>query len=187
MGKVSNTLAMLKLLESGKKYTVNELSEILEVTPRMVKQYKYDLEIAGIYIDTIKGKDGGYVYHHKTNYDISFDYADLIAVESILDKLTLKERAKLQLTIEKLRTIVIYSADELRYSNIDEKVMREKYAIIQEAINKQTTLKFKFHDKPREFKPSYFTFYKDYIYVTGLELYEDDIKTLNLLGMEFYD
>ena len=185
MGKINNTLAMLKLLESGRKYNVGELAEILEVTPRMIKKYKSDLEIAGIYIDTIKGKDGGYVYHHKTNYDISFDYSDLIAVESILDKLSTEEQTRIGLTIEKLRTLVIYSADEQRYSSIDEKELREKYLIISEAINKEETVTFKFHDKKRIFKPSYFTFYKDYIYVTGLSLEEDDIKTLNLLGMKF--
>ena len=54
MGKLGNTLAMLKILETGKKYTVKELSEIIEVSPRMIKAYKADLEQAGIYIDNIK-------------------------------------------------------------------------------------------------------------------------------------
>lgn len=185
MGKVSNALAMLKLLESGRKYSVGELAELLEVTPRMVKKYKSDLEIAGIFIDTISGKNGGYVYHHKTSYDISFDYADVDAVENMLEKTDPKEQAKVQLTLEKLRTIVIYSADEQRYSEIDKKELQDKFLIISEAIKKQETLEFKFHGKKRIFKPSYFTYYKDYIYITGLSLEEDDIKTLNLLGIKF--
>ena len=37
MSKVSNTLTMLRLLESGKKYSVKELAEKLEVSPRMIK------------------------------------------------------------------------------------------------------------------------------------------------------
>ena len=63
MGKLGNTLAMLKLLESGRKYTVNELAEKIEVSPRMIKTYKAELEQAGIYIDSINGIYGGYVYN----------------------------------------------------------------------------------------------------------------------------
>ena len=40
MSKVSNTLNMLRLLETGKKYSVSELANKLEVTPRMVKIYR---------------------------------------------------------------------------------------------------------------------------------------------------
>lgn len=49
MSKVSNTLTMLRLLESGKKYSVKELAEKLEVSPRMIKSYKEELEKCGIY------------------------------------------------------------------------------------------------------------------------------------------
>ena len=61
MSKLSNTITMLELLSTGKKYNVNELAEILEVTPRMVRSYKEDLEKAGIYIDSLRGPYGGYV------------------------------------------------------------------------------------------------------------------------------
>jgi predicted DNA-binding transcriptional regulator YafY len=40
MGKIGNTLAMLKILETGRKYSVNQLAEMLEVSPRMIKRYK---------------------------------------------------------------------------------------------------------------------------------------------------
>ena len=61
MSKLSNTLTMLQLLSTGKKYSIKELSNLLEVTPRMIRVYKEDLEKAGIYIDTIMGPYGGYV------------------------------------------------------------------------------------------------------------------------------
>ena len=44
MSKVSNVLTMLELLQSGKKYSINELSSILEVSERMIRVYKEDLE-----------------------------------------------------------------------------------------------------------------------------------------------
>lgn len=61
MSKVSNVLTMLEYLTSGRKYSIKELSERLEVSPRMIRVYKDELEKAGIYIDTIKGPYGGYV------------------------------------------------------------------------------------------------------------------------------
>ena len=61
MSKLGNAISMLNLLSTGKKYSVSELSTILEVSERMVRSYKEDLEKAGIYIDTIYGPTGGYV------------------------------------------------------------------------------------------------------------------------------
>jgi predicted DNA-binding transcriptional regulator YafY len=41
---------MLQYLENGRKYNIKELSEKLEVSKRMVRLYKEELEEAGIYI-----------------------------------------------------------------------------------------------------------------------------------------
>lgn len=61
MSKISNVLTMIEYLSTGRKYSIAELSEKLEVTPRMIRVYKDEIEKAGIYIDTIKGPYGGYV------------------------------------------------------------------------------------------------------------------------------
>lgn len=153
MGKVSNVLTMLRLLESGKKYSIYELAERLEVTPRMISIYKEELEKSGIYIDTIRGRYGGYVYHQKHDYNISFDYLDVDAIESIIDKLNVKEKERLTITLEKLRAIVIYSADEKRDIKIDKEDLRRKYKIISKAIKEKKELSFTFHNKYRRFLP----------------------------------
>ncbi len=67
MSKISNVLTMLEYLSSDKKYSIAELSEKLEVTPRMIRVYKDEIEKAGIYIDTIKGPYGGYVLNQNIN------------------------------------------------------------------------------------------------------------------------
>lgn len=67
MSKVSNVLTMLEYLSSGRKYSIKELSEKLEVSPRMIRVYKDELEKAGIYVDTIKGPYGGYVLNQNIN------------------------------------------------------------------------------------------------------------------------
>ena len=67
MSKISNVLTMLEYLSSGRKYSIKELSEKLEVTPRMIRVYKEEIEKAGIFIDTIKGSYGGYVLNQNIN------------------------------------------------------------------------------------------------------------------------
>lgn len=67
MSKISNVLSMLEYLSSGKKYSIAELSEKLEVTPRMIRVYKEEIEKAGIYIETMKGPYGGYVLNQNIN------------------------------------------------------------------------------------------------------------------------
>lgn len=82
MSKISNVILMLQYLSNGKKYSINELSEKLEVTPRMVRVYKEELEKAGIFIDTIMGPYGGYVLNqeikiNKNKYLVNLSGDDL--------------------------------------------------------------------------------------------------------------
>ena len=67
MSKISNVLIMIEYLSSGKKYSIAELFKKLEVSPRMVRVYKDEIEKAGIYIDTVKGPYGGYVLNQNIN------------------------------------------------------------------------------------------------------------------------
>ena len=46
--EISNVISMLQLLSSGRKYSINELANTLEVTPRMIRVYKEELEKAGM-------------------------------------------------------------------------------------------------------------------------------------------
>ena len=65
MSKISNVVLMLEYLSTRKKYSIQELSDLLEVSPRMIRIYKDELEKAGIYVDTLKGVYGGYVFNNK--------------------------------------------------------------------------------------------------------------------------
>lgn len=82
MSKVSNVLTMLEYLSTGKKYSIAELSEKLEVTPRMVRVYKDELEKAGIYVETIKGPYGGYVLNQNINVPKRFITPYAINIEN---------------------------------------------------------------------------------------------------------
>lgn len=179
MSKLGNTLAMLKILETGRKYTVNELASKIEVSPRMIKTYKSELEKAGIYIDTINGIYGGYVYNHKNNYDVSFNINDVSCLEKIIPLLESKNKNELEQLLEKVKTIVIYS-DSSSIEKQDSQELKYKYNIISKAIKNNIDLNIEYKNKNRIVIPHNISFYKDFIYLTGYSITDKDLRTYNL-------
>ena len=108
MAKLSNMLVMINLLKSGRKYSVKELAERLEVSERVVREYKLFLEEAGIYLETIRGPYGGYVLNRDVvipnlkysqrdrNTLINKDDYDKFIEKKILNVHTISEFAKTQ-------------------------------------------------------------------------------------------
>jgi len=60
MSRVSNAINMVKLLNKNGPMKVKDLARELEVSERMIKTYKEDLEKSGFYICSKSGPDGGY-------------------------------------------------------------------------------------------------------------------------------
>ena len=60
MSKIANMLNMVQILKDENIHSIKSLAQKLEVSERMVRQYKQELEQAGIYINSITGKYGGY-------------------------------------------------------------------------------------------------------------------------------
>jgi len=133
MGKVVNAITMLELLANGRKYSVNELAERLEVTPRMVRSYKDALEQAGIYIDSIRGPYGGYVLNQtvripKRKFKID-DYKLLLEItKGIEDENTKK---KLIILADKVHGIYQGSKEEKKVLLKDDS---DKYNALSRAI-----------------------------------------------------
>lgn len=179
MGKLGNTLAMLKILETGRKYTVNELASKIEVSPRMIKIYKNELEKAGIYIDTINGIYGGYVYNHKNNYDVSFSISDVSCLEKIIPQLENKNKNEAEQLLEKIKTIVIYS-DSDTINKHDSQELKNKYNIVSKSIKDNVDLKIEYKNKIKIITPHNISFYKENIYLTGYSKSDEDLRTYNL-------
>lgn len=60
MSKISNMLIMLQILKDKQVHSISSLANKLEVSERMIRQYKLELEMAGIYLKSYTGKYGGY-------------------------------------------------------------------------------------------------------------------------------
>lgn len=137
MSKVSNVLTMLNLLNSGKQYSISELSKILEVTPRMIRIYKDELEKAGIYITTIRGKYGGYILYNSVKLPLKrITKSDINLLKSLNDP-------SLKILINKLEDNLIVSNNLLteenkrKYNDLNKSIKdKKKVKIIYYSYNK---------------------------------------------------
>lgn len=60
MGKTANCIKMLTILSDGQIHKTSELARALETEPRNIIEYKWELEMAGYFIESTTGRYGGY-------------------------------------------------------------------------------------------------------------------------------
>lgn len=104
MSKISNMLNMIQILKDKKVHCIQSLSEDLEVSERMIRQYKLELEEAGIYIDSITGKYGGYKIEDDNKF---FELNDIIKEKMyIIMKKAIKEKNKVQIVYKSINSVI---------------------------------------------------------------------------------
>lgn len=144
MSKLSNIITMMNLLSNGKKYSVNELAKILEVTPRMVRTYKDDLEKAGIYIDTIMGPYGGYVLNQSiTIPQAKFKKKDYQLLDKYV-KLNNEDSKDLIILQQKIKGIYFNSKNDQKESALKNEILN-KYNLLARAIKEKRKVKISYY------------------------------------------
>lgn len=132
MSKISNVLLMLQYLENHRKYSIKELAEKLEVSERMVRFYKEELEKAGIYIDTIKGPYGGYVLNQSIRIPTrKFKAEDYNFLKNL--KVREEDQEQLDIIADKVHGVYFDSIEEKNELKDDVKAY---YNILTKAIRK---------------------------------------------------
>lgn len=187
MSKISKNIKMLDILSSGKKYSCNQLALMLEVSPRMIRTYKDELEKEGIYIETTFGKNGGYRLYSKVELpSILFNENDLKNIDMVLKNVSNSDDyEKLNEIKQKIHTYCRLLKDE-DYLTPEQK---KKLDIIQRAISSKKSLKIEYYSKgikkQRVIIPKQIYLYNDFIMIvvqyTENEL---DIRHLNLNRIE---
>lgn len=166
MSKLSNTLTMIELLQGGRKYNVKELASILEVSERMIRIYKEDLEKAGIYIDVIMGPYGGYVLRQNAHLPLrTFSEEDAKLLKRCVDiESNFKNKEKLLTLYEKI-------------VGINKSYDTEKYSLLKDDDNKKYNFIAKAIKEKRKLKILYYSFDKGknerVIYPAQLFLFKD--------------
>jgi len=188
MSKISKNIKMLEILSSGKKYTCKELSELLEISPRVVRLYKDELEKEGIYIESIMGKNGGYKLYSQIELpSILFNEYDIKVINEIISHL------KSNNDIEKLNNLKDKITNYCKLvTNEDENIPEDKKKILnimKEAISLQKSVKIEYFSKgvlkQRIVYPKQIYKYNDLVMIV-VKYSEDnnDIRHLNLNKIE---
>lgn len=144
MSKVSNVITMLNLLYNGRKYSIEELSDILEVTPRMIRVYKEDLEKAGIYIDTIRGPYGGYVLNQTIrDPKRKFSIKDVKLLNEVSEIITDKN-LKTEFTVLTDKVKGIYQGSKNENKELKDETLK-KYNLLNKAIKEKRKVKILYY------------------------------------------
>ena len=141
MSKISNVILMLQYLENGRKYNIKELAEKLEVSERMVRVYKEELEKAGIYIDTIMGPYGGYVLNQSIRIPTrKFSIDDYNFLHNL--NVNTSDKEKLEIIADKVRGVYFDSKNE----NVELKdEVKSYYNMLTRAIKEKRKVKINYY------------------------------------------
>lgn len=193
MSKISNVITMLQLLSTGRKYSVQELSDLLEVTPRMIRIYKEELEKSGIYIDTIMGPYGGYVLNQSIRLPVrKFKKADYQLIDNYIKKeKNTQKQEKLEILKDKIRGVYIGSKQESKELNLENETLN-KYNILTKAIKERRKVKILYYsynsgENERVINPAEMFLFKDGWYCAAYCELRKDIRHFELKRIRKYE
>ena len=190
-------LKMLKILKDEKIHNMKDIAEKIEISPRMVKQYKNELEQAGIYIESKRGINGGYSLNKElNNIDIGLTYQELIKIKEIEqyfndDQDFKKIIGKIIESYEKN----INEADLKKINRIQElgKInLKDIYLSLRKAINRKNKVKIKYYSNDsglndRVIHPAEMFYYLEEWYVAAFCEKRNAIRLFKLNDIQEYE
>ncbi|MHA4260500.1 transcriptional regulator [Bacillus cereus] len=186
MSKLSNCLYMIELLHAREKMKISELAELLEVKERMVRIYRDDIEMAGIKIETTKGRDGGYSLSNTSLFPIkNMSQQELDALTFSIQKLVSKGNdiyAKdAQVALDKLNAVRKVETNKDRHiyfvqrskPNYTFSNENQKYVQLQEALFIRRKVRIQYEKRfgersERIIDPYGFVHYNEFFYCLAL-------------------
>ena len=193
MGKFSNMLYMIDLLNTGNKYSIKELSQKLGVTERMIRYYKEELENNGIFIESFKGPNGGYFMLDRVKNYISFNKYDVQLLENIsevLEKSNFPFMKSYKDLLEKVKNMYSIAEEKSKFI-IDIKSLdnNEIFNIVKSSIKKQESINIEYRNidgtmSKRTIHPLQLFNYKDINYVTAYCELRKDIRHFEIERIE---
>lgn len=189
MGKLSNMMYMVDLLNTGNIYTLKELSQKIGVTERMIRYYKNEICNNGIAVESFKGPDGGYFMIDKIKNYTSINKYDIRLLDEVYNELLkndYKYAYKFKDFLDKSKKMYsIYDEKSKYIFNVDLKVSGEIEKIIKNAINKNDKIEIVYDDVDgkktiRVIHPLYLFKHKNDYYVTAFCELRNDIRHFEL-------
>lgn len=193
MSKISNVLTFIELLSTGKKYTVKELSEQLEVSERMIRSYKDDCEKAGIFIDTIMGPYGGYVLNQSIRIPVrKFRKKDYELLNKyISNENNIEDKNALIILQDKIKGVYKGSQKEAKELNLKEETL-SKYNVLTRAIKEKRKVKILYYsyntgENERIICPAEMFLFQDGWYCAAFCLLKNDFRHFELRRIIKYE
>lgn len=197
MSKVANMLKMIKILKDEKIHNMKDIAEKIEISPRMVKQYKNELEQAGIYIESKRGINDGYSLNKElNNIDIGLTYQELIKLKEIEQYFNDNQDFKkiIGKIIESYEKN-INEADLKKINRIQElgKInLKDTYLSLRKAINRKNKVKIKYYSKDfgsndRVIHPAEMFYYLEEWYVAAFCEKRNAIRLFKLNDIQEYE
>lgn len=193
MGKFSNMLFMIDLLNTGNKYSIKELSQKLGVTERMIRYYKEELENNGIFIESFKGPNGGYFMIDKVKNYISFNKYDVQLLENVskvLENSNFSFMKSYKDLLEKVKNMYSIAEEKSKFI-VDIKSLdnNEIFNIVKSSIKKQESINIEYRNidgtiSKRTIHPLQFFNYKNINYVTAYCELRKDIRHFEIERIE---
>lgn len=185
MGKLSNMMYMIDLLNTGNIYTIKELSEKIGVTERMIRYYKEEICKNGICIESFKGPNGGYFMIDKLKNYTSINKYDIQLLEyssKVLKQNNFKYFDKYEYFINKVKNMNSVYDDKSKFiSNIDLNDKEKIQRVLIDSIEKSEKIEIIYDNldgnySQRIIHPLQTFKYKDVEYVTAYCELRNDIR-----------
>lgn len=158
MNRSALVIKMLNYLyANARRHPVSreELAQVLETNPRNILEFKKELEIAGYAIDSIRGKDGGYLLNEEGIFpSLALDEEEKEAINKVVDYLkrqsnfdeimafeSAMNKLKARITNTNKERTTIYLEENRTRLNEQEKEMLN---ILQEAKRLQKEVKLQY-------------------------------------------
>lgn len=189
MGKLSNMMYMIDLLNTGNIYTIKDLAQKIGVTERMVRYYKNEICANGIAIESFKGPNGGYFMIDKIKNYTNFNKYDIQLLENIYNLLVdsnFEYLDKFKELLDKSKKMYsIYDETSKYIANINISKPGEIEKLIENAIDKNDKVEVIYNDiggghSKRVIHPLYLFKYKEDYYVTAFCELRNDIRHFEL-------
>ena len=190
-------LKMIKILKDEKIHNMKDIAEKIEISPRMVKQYKNELEQAGIYIESKRGINGGYSLNKElNNIDIGLTYQELIKLKEI--EQYFNENQDFKKIIGKIIESYeknINEADLKKINRIQElgKInLKDTYLSLRKAINRKNKVKIKYYSNDsglndRVIHPAEMFYYLEEWYVAAFCEKRNAIRLFKINDIQEYE
>ena len=190
-------LKMIKILKDEKIHNMKDIAEKIEISPRMVKHYKNELEQAGIYIESKRGINGGYSLNKElNNIDIGLTYQELIKLKEI--EQYFNENQDFKKIIGKIIESYeknINEADLKKINRIQElgKInLKDTYLSLRKAINRKNKVKIKYYSNDfgsndRVIHPAEMFYYLEEWYVAAFCEKRNAIRLFKLNDIQEYE